>query len=329
MKLLGEQQMNFFWNYDLEQLVSAEHKLRKIAKIVSFSEIAKKFSDLESDAGRKGYGVEVGIKCLFLQFFYDLSDREAEEDLRDNNAFKWFVGFKLDEETPDHSYFCRFRKTLGEEKTASIFKMIVEQSKAIGILKNLFTFVDATVIKVKETTWEERDKAIKQGEEALNNSNIENYSADKDARFGCKGKKKFFFGYKSNASVDTQSGLIKDTIVTPGNTPDSKAFKDICPEDSVILADKGYATKEVEAIIEEKNCHSFVIKKNNMKNKNKDKDRWITGLRSAYERVFGTFSKKTKYRGISKVSIQNFWECIVFNIKRLVVLNSPPIFAGA
>ena len=42
------------------------------------------------------------FKCLLLQFFEDLSDRELERYLNENNAGKWFCEFGLSEPTPDH-----------------------------------------------------------------------------------------------------------------------------------------------------------------------------------------------------------------------------------
>ena len=83
-------------------------------------------------------------------------------------------------------------------------------------MRQVFKFVDATAIETKKTTWEERDKALREGEEKLNNQNIEKYSADRQARYGCKGKSKFWYGYKGHASVDMGSGLI-DRIA--GNQP--------------------------------------------------------------------------------------------------------------
>ena len=111
MKITKGDQMAF-WNYDLNKIVRLDHPLRKIDEIISFKKIALRFNELLTSVGRKGYGVEVGIKSLFLQFYYDLSDRELEERLRYDIAFRWFCGFKIDEETPDHSYYGRTRKAL-------------------------------------------------------------------------------------------------------------------------------------------------------------------------------------------------------------------------
>ncbi len=318
-----------FMKYDLEKIVEQNHSLRRVASLVSFSSIAQGFKELLKEVGRKGYGVEVGIKALFLQFFYDLSDRQLEERLRHDMAFRWFCGFTIEEATPDHSYFSRMRTVLGTGRIAVIFKTINHRASTKGILRQVFSFVDSSAIKAKETTWKERDKAIEEGEKALSNKNVDKYSADKDARFGCKGKDKFWFGYKKHTSVDMGSGLIKDIAVTPANTTDQEGFKHVCPDGGMVFADKQYCCKKARNIMKANNCHSGAILKNNMLNKNYDKDRWLTKLRMPFE---GVFSKKRKirYRGLAKVQLQVFLEASVFNVRRLLALNAPPLFtAGA
>ncbi len=116
---------------------------------------------------------------------YDLSDRELERELRFNIAYKWFCGFTAFEQTPDHSYFGRFREREGTKRIGKVFKAIVNKAKEKQLIRGVFHFVDATSIVTKNTTWGERDKAIKEGEEALNNANVKKYSADPQARFGC------------------------------------------------------------------------------------------------------------------------------------------------
>ena len=69
------------FKYDLNQLVRTDHELRKVAAVVDFGKIARKFVELKTVLGRKGYGLAVGIECIFLQFYYDLSDREMENRL--------------------------------------------------------------------------------------------------------------------------------------------------------------------------------------------------------------------------------------------------------
>lgn len=318
-----------FNHYDLNDLVRDNHELRTIDKIVSFAEIAKGFIELERDCGRKGYGVEVGIRCLFAQFYYDLSDRQMENRMRDDMAVRWFCGIDLEQESPDHSYLGRIRETLGTRRIGKAFKRILRAAEDVGILRRVFTFVDASAIKAKETTWIERDKALKKGEAALNNSNVEKYSADKDARFGCKGKDKFWYGYKRHSSVDMGSGLIRKTAATPANVTDQKGLEKICPKGGMVVGDKSYCLKEAQSVMKANGCHSGAILKNNMKGKNRDKDRWLTKIRAPFENVFSKVMKRTRFRGIEKVQLQCFMEAIVFNVKRLVTLNSSPLFATA
>lgn len=275
-----------FGNYDLNKIVRSNHPLRAVAKVIDFRHLASRFWKCLKTVGRRGYGLDVGIKCLFLQFTYDLSDRQMEDRLRDDIGFRWFCGFELEDGTPDHTYFCRIRKLLGAQKVGELFELIVQQAEDQEIVRRVFTFVDVTAIKTKETTWEERDKALAQGEEKLNNGNVGDYSADKDARFGCKGKKKFWYGYKAHASVDMGSGLIKKVAVTPANVADQDGLELICPEGGMVIGDKAYCLKSAQEAMAANGCHSGAVLRNNMKEKNKDKDRWLTGLRAPFENVF-------------------------------------------
>jgi IS5 family transposase len=66
-----------------------------------------------------------------------------------------------------------------------------EQLKAAGLMSEVFTFVDAPHLIANATLWEERDKARQQKIEKLNNEVLPKVSMDRQARIGCKGKKKY------------------------------------------------------------------------------------------------------------------------------------------
>ncbi len=76
---------------------------------------------------------------------------------------------------PDHTFFCRVGQILGPRRISQAFKNIMQKAKEKGIVRSVFMFVDATAIKTKETTWQERDKALAEGEEKLNNTNVGKY----------------------------------------------------------------------------------------------------------------------------------------------------------
>ena len=157
--------------------------------------------------------------------------------------------------------------------------------------------------------------------EKLNNEVLPKVAKDTQARIGCKGKDKFWYGYKESVSVDMQSGLINKVALTPANVTDAKALKHVCPQSGGIYADKAYCTKAAKQSAAKNNCHLAAIKKNNMKGKNKELDRWYSHLRSPYERVFSKRNKRVRYKGIEKNQFAAFIQSICFNLKRLVVLN--------
>jgi len=329
MKLIRRNQMAFI-DMDLTEQVSGKHELWDIDKTINLSALSYRLKDLGSMVGRHGYGIDVGLKCLFLQFLYDLSDRQLEKELRFNIAYKWFCGFTAFEQTPDHCYFGRFRERIGTKRIGKLFKAIVNKAKEKHLVRGVFHFVDATSIVTKNTTWAERDKAIKDGEEALNNDNVKKYSADPQARFGCKGKSKFWFGYKGHIGVDMGSGLIESAALTPANTSDQAGFKSICPRDGqMVFGDKSYCLKPAQIAMKIRGAVSAAILTHNMIGKNKDLDRWRSSVRAPFEGVFSKCEKRARYRGQAKVQFQFFMDAIVHNVKRLVAINSPPLFQGA
>ena len=78
-------------------------------------------------------------------------------------------------------------------------------------------------------------------------------------------------------------------------------------------------------IAKRKGLHLAVIKNNNMKDKNRDKDRWYSHLRSPYERLFSQRNKRVRYVGIAKNQFAGFMYAICFNLKRLAIIAPPDL----
>lgn len=309
----------------LADLVSKSHNYRKFAKIWSFQFVEKKLKKLENNNPHKGHGLLRIFKCLLLQFMENLSDRELERFIEENTAAKWFCGFNLRDNTPDHSVFCQTRKKIGTNVLSKIFTNLRDQLKKQGLMNEVFSFVDATHLITKANLWKERDKAIAEKYEKLNNENVSKFSADNQAKIGCKGKDKYWYGYKQHTSVDMQTGLINKIAITPANVTDASGFKHACPSQGACYLDKGYCINPAPKIAQAKGVHLAAIKKNNMKNKNKDQDRWYSGVRSPYERVFSQRERRVRYRGVAKNQFAAFMQAICFNLKRIMVLNPPNI----
>ncbi len=92
-----------------------------------------------------------------------------ERYLQEHLACKWFCDMNLGEAAPDHSYFGDFRKRLGIGRWMDIFSQISNSLRELGLIREIFTFVDASQLISKLTTWDDRDRAIKQVLEQFNN----------------------------------------------------------------------------------------------------------------------------------------------------------------
>jgi len=161
----------------LEKLVRQDHAFRTLSAILNFNALFRPYRSLYSHAGTIGIDIEKGLKALLVQFWEDLSDRQMENALQENVAIKWFCGFALLEATPDHTYFCKLRKRIGVKGIALIFQGINDELAEKGLFGDVFAFIDASSIVSKTALWKERDRAIKDGEEKLNNANVASYAA--------------------------------------------------------------------------------------------------------------------------------------------------------
>jgi len=311
----------------LEKLVSADHPFRKLNEVVNFADIISPYYGLYSEIGAKGIDILKGFKCLLVQYWEDYSDRQMERALAENVAVKWFCGFELLAETPDHSYFSKLRQRLGAKNIADIFNRVNGILRNQGLFGDTFKFIDASAIITKSALWAERDRAIKDGLEKLDNAVVGKYAADREARWGAKSKNKIWFGWKRHCSVDMRFGLIDKLAVTPANVPDFRALEDICPRNQMVFMDKLYDTKKSDLILLANGCAAGTIRKNNNKNKNRGLDCWRSGARMPFEGTFSKLRKRTRYRGKLKVLFENFGLAICHNLKKAIKILPSPIGA--
>ena len=302
------------------RVINTNHPFRKLKEIINFEEITLPLRELYSDMGKTGVDVQKGFKALLLQFWEDYSDRQMEKAVKENMAIRWFCGFSLTEDTPDHTYFCKLRKRIGAKHLADTFSSINARLKSLGLFGNVFTFIDASAIVSKTALWEERDRAIADGEETLNNVNVSEYATDKDARWGAKGGNDIWYGYKRHHAVDMRHGLISKLTVTPANVLDFQVLGDICPSQGMVFMDKLYDCKKAYAVLKANGCAPGTIRKRNNPQKNRDLDRWRSYRRMPFEGTFSKLRERSKFKGRVKVLFQCFAEAICHNLKKAVTV---------
>lgn len=305
-------------------IVDNKHPFRRLNEILDFKALVAPMRATYSTLGPNGIDVECGVKALLIQFWENYSDREMEQAIRENMAVRWFCGFGLTEVTPDHSYFGKLRTRVGTKRVAHFFKEVNAILEARGLVGNVFTFIDASSIITKTALWLERDRAIADGAEKLNNKNVQEYAADKDARWGAKSKNNIWFGHKRHNAVDMRHGLITKVAVTSANAQDFAVVKNIAPRSGTVFMDKMYDTKKTNNILCSLGLHPSTLRKNNNPLKNRDLDRFRSGIRMPFESTFARQSKRARYRGHAKVTLQCFLEATVYNLKKAVRLLFMP-----
>ena len=133
-------QLGFFdLNRRYEALDEKGDPLLAIAAMVPFESFRPKLKDalikgeLRKDdagrkvlAGRKPWDEVVIFKVLVLQALYNLSDDQAEYQLRDRYSFGRFLGLGLEDAVPDAKTLWRYREALAKAarwKNCSICSM--------------------------------------------------------------------------------------------------------------------------------------------------------------------------------------------------------------
>ena len=186
----GKMERGIFEMVDTESLVPTEHLLRKIDAAVDFSKVYDMVEPLYcADNGRPSIDPVVLFKMVLIQHLYGLTSlRRTAEEVSLNVAYRWFLGYRLQEETPHFSTVSyNFRHRFTTDTVDQIFGWILAEIAEAGYLSPSAVFVDGTHIKananIKKVVKEEVPVAAKRYAKEL----MDEVNADREAH----GKKPF------------------------------------------------------------------------------------------------------------------------------------------
>lgn len=96
----------------LEDLVPQDHLLRLVNRYIDFDFIKELTYPLYChDNGRPAIDPIVLFKMLFVGYIYGIrSERRLVEEFNVNLAYRWFIGYDLDDPIPNHSTFSQNRR---------------------------------------------------------------------------------------------------------------------------------------------------------------------------------------------------------------------------
>ncbi len=136
-----------FYQVSLEELVPAGHLLRRVAEAVDFGVARGLTARFYSHTGQPSVDPVVLFKMALLGYLYGLpSERRLIEEIRLNLAYRWFVGYDLDEAIPDHSVLSKARRRFGPTIYEAFFTDVVRQCERAGLIRGDRLFLDSTLV---------------------------------------------------------------------------------------------------------------------------------------------------------------------------------------
>ena len=297
-------------------------KLDAINRIVNWNDVLSlvKVVDLtdRKTGGAPHIDLLVKVKMLFLQYLYNLSDPELEDQVNDRLSFQSFIGLDLSTTVPDYTTIWRFRERLIENKLNDrLFELILGYLESQNLLIKKGTIIDATIIdSANRPLSDKKREELKQKQSS---------QIDTDADSTMK-RNKYYFGYKGHIGTDMGSKLIRKREFSSAKSHDSQ-YKDslLSGDEEALFGDSAYSNigdkrhyrKEgiYYGILDKGTRRKQLSKKQKANNKKKSK------IRSAVEHPFGYMKERLNYRkAVAKTQERNRFRfdmnCIIYNIFR-------------
>jgi transposase len=230
----------------LETIIPDDHPLRCLNGVLDLSFVHEAVREHYcQDNGRPSVDPEVIIRLFLIQAIDGIPRvRELMRQVQVNIAYRWFIGYGLEEKLPDHSTLSKALDRFGDSVFNELFKRSITQCKTSGLIEGKVIHVDATTIRA--------DLDI--------NRVGKDDSSDKDARFGRfpDGRKRP--GYKQQTVVDSRKRVILGLSVSPANHAEGddavdtvdQAIEQADINPDTVCADSAYASGDNNAAFEAK-----------------------------------------------------------------------------
>ncbi len=328
--MIGKQKSQFSL---LDSAFSARTKRSRTDKMLSNIDNYVNWYSLESicmrmykdtNRGRPSLPIIFGLKCLILQYLYNLSDPALEDALIDRLSFQRFLGISFDTEIPDFTTIWRFRERLIKAGLLKkIFKNVLKQLDKRNVILRKGTLVDATLVQA----------ARKKNKNDRGNDESDQHSQqDHDATGTQKGGRQYY-GYKGHIGVDEGSNIIRRVRFTTASVHDSRELENLlCGDERSVFADKAYANDTTKRTMRKSDVYYGILDKGRrgrpkLSGKQKKANKYKSRVRNAVERPFAHFKQHMGYRTVRYVNLkrnelQFMFLCLIHNIRRGITLTA-------
>lgn len=286
-----------FYQITLESLVPADHLVRRLAKIVELGWVRAATAEYYSNTGKPSIDPVVIAKMMIIGFLYNInSERQLMREIQVNIAYRWYLGYDLDEAIPVHSVLSKARRRLGQDFFEQLFGSVLQLCRQSGLIDGSNVLIDSTLVKgnasVESITalkyspmqyFQQLDAAaepIQQDDEHDFNRSGNNRlcdqkhsTTDADATFTRKGKTTVL-GYKTHICTDSHKGVITAVTASTAAADDTSAVPELLDKHNRaidempqrMVADGAYGSQACLAYVQDKGVET-VIKKRSGGNK--------------------------------------------------------------
>lgn len=357
-----ERQMTMLLGVTTDQLVPADHPIRRIRRLVDkvLAELSPVFAQMYQDGGRPSIPPEHLLKGSLLIALYSIrSERQFCERLQYDLLFKWFVDLNIADRAWDASTFSKNRQRLLDQDVARrFFTAVLTEARRRQLLSADHFTVDGTLLEAwaslksfvpKETTQDDsaspppaagKGKDVEvdfHGEKRRNATHAS--TTDADARLAKKGPgKEAKLCYLGNVLMENRTGLVVDveTVLATGTGEVEAALTMLDrvggAQHLTVGADKGYDQRRFVD-----DCRRMAITPHVAR---KQKYSAIDGrttrhagykvsqkLRKRVEEIFGWKKtvgglRKLRYRGLEKVAHLFTFTAAAYNLVRIAKLDT-------
>lgn len=231
--------------------------------------------------GRPSLDPVVFVKCLLFGFFENIvEDQALELRLAESITARRFLGYSLEERTPDESTIRKTRQRMPEEVFAALFTRVLQQCADHGLVKGRALGHDSTMAEANASkqrlvhkalgcTYEEyllavrrQDRPEATKEEAAAADRTQHLSVrnaewgsptDPDARMTKMKDGHTDLAYKLNATVDLETGVI---VAANADTADVSDQHDLLPCVDAAIAQLDAVGLTPQAVVTDKGYHS-------------------------------------------------------------------------
>ncbi len=274
------------------------------------------------DRGRPSMPPGVYFRMLLVGYFEGLaSERSIAWRVADSLSLRKFLGYGLDQKTPDHSTLSRTRRLYWLSTHQAVFGWVLKVLAEAGLVRGDTIAIDATTLAanaamrsvVRRDTGEEYEAYVRQLAEA---AGVEEPTREQVARFDRKRKKKganrewkspddpdaritrmkdgrTHLAHKAEHAVDLETGALLSVTLQPADQGDTTTiFPTLDAADAAVqeigqdgvkevVTDKGYHSTDVLVGLRDQGIRSYVCEPD------RGRRRWTDKPVEQQEQVYG------------------------------------------